>query len=96
MKNIHISSDIIPPGEFKAGISTCWKKVQTSSRPLIISQNGRPTRILVSPAEYDALAYRKQFRESVERGLAAAESGEVYSTVEVKKMRAKKKTFEKI
>jgi hypothetical protein len=36
MKNIRISSDIIPLGEFKTGISTCLKKVQATGHPLIM------------------------------------------------------------
>ena len=95
MKTIHISRDIIPLGEFKAGISSCLRKVQATGQPLIITQNGRPAGVLLSPAEYDALAYRKQFTESVERGLAAAESGEVYGTEEVRTMLAKKKASRK-
>jgi prevent-host-death family protein len=95
MKNILISSDIIPLGEFKAGISACLKKVQTTGQPLIITQNGRPAGVLLSPVEYDALAYRKQFSESVERGLVAAESGEVYGKEEVKTMLSKKKSSRK-
>ena len=89
MKSIQIASDIIPLGEFKAGISSCFKKVQTTGHPLIITQNGRPAGVLLSPVEYDNLVYRKQFIESVEQGLAAAESGKVYSTDEVRKMFAK-------
>lgn len=75
MKSIQIASDIIPLGEFKAGISSCLKKVQATGHPLIITQNGRPAGVLLSPIEYDNLVYRRQFIESVEQGLAAAESG---------------------
>lgn len=49
MKSIRISSDIIPPGEFKSGISTCLKKVQATGQPLIITLNGRPAGVLLSP-----------------------------------------------
>jgi len=95
MKGIKIASDIIPLGEFKTGISACMKKVQATGHPLIITQNGRPAGVLLSPVEYDNLVYRKQFIESVEQGLAAAESGEVYSREEVRKIRAEKRGSEK-
>ena len=95
MKSIKIASDIIPLGEFKTGISAFMKKVQATGHPLIITQNGRPAGVLLSPAEYDNLVYRRQFIESVEQGLAAAESGEVYSTEEIRKMFAEKRAFEK-
>jgi antitoxin YefM len=95
MKNIQIANDIIPLGEFKTGLSACMKKVQATGHPLIITQNGRPAGVLLSPVEYDNLVYRKQFIESVEQGLAAAESGEVYSTEEARKMFAQKRVSEK-
>ena len=95
MKNIRIASDIIPLGEFKSGISSCLKKVQTTGHPLIITQNGRPAGVLLSPEEYDSLVYRKQFIESVEKGLRAVESGEVYSTDEVRARLAEKRASRK-
>ena len=95
MKNIRISSDIIPLGEFKTGISTCLKKVQATGHPLIITQNGRPAGVLLSPEEYDNLVYRKQFTESVEQGLKAEEAGEVYSTGEVRAKLVEKRAARK-
>jgi len=95
MKNIQIASDIIPLGEFKTGLSACMKKVQATGHPLIITQNGRPAGVLLSPVEYDNLVYRKQFIESVEQGLAAAESGKVYNTAEVRKIFAQKRVSQK-
>jgi len=95
MKSIRIASDIIPLGEFKTGLSACLKKVQATGHPLIITQNGRPAGVLLSPAEYDTLVYRKQFVESVEQGLMAAESGEVYSAGEVRKILAEKRAGRK-
>ena len=92
---VHLAEDIIPLGEFKTGISSCLKKVQATGHPLIITQNGRPAGVLLSPVEYDNLVYRKQFIESVEQGLAAAESGGVYSTEEVRKMFAEKRVSKK-
>jgi prevent-host-death family protein len=51
MKNIRVSSKIIPLGEFKTGISTCLKQVQATGHPPIITQNGRPAAVLRSPEE---------------------------------------------
>lgn len=95
MKEIRVSSDIIPLGQFKTGISTCLKRVQTTGHPLIITQNGRPAGVLLSPEEYDKLVYRKQFIASVEQGLMAAEDGEVYGTDEVRARLAEKRVARK-
>jgi prevent-host-death family protein len=53
VKSIKIASDIIPLGEFKTGISACMKKVQATGHSLIITRNGRPAGVLLSPVEYD-------------------------------------------
>jgi prevent-host-death family protein len=95
MKEIRISSDIIQLGEFKTGISTCLKRIQATDHPLIITQNGRPAGVLLSPEEYDKLVHRKQFMESVEQGLTAAEDGEVYVTDEVRATLAEKRAARK-
>jgi len=94
-KEIRVSSDIIPLAEFKTGISTCLKKVQATGHPLIITRNGRPAGVLLSPEEYDKLVCRQQFMESVEQGLMAAVDGEVYGTDEVSAKLAEKKAARK-
>jgi prevent-host-death family protein len=83
MKEINISKDIIPLGEFKAGVSKWLKNIQQTDHPLIITQNGRPAGVLLSPQEYDNLTYKKQFIESVARGIDDAESGKVYLKEEI-------------
>lgn len=84
MKNLNISNDIIPIGEFKTSLSKWIKSVQNTGHPLIITQNGRPAGVLLSPSEYDELMYKKLFIDSVIRGLSDAASGNVYSTNELK------------
>jgi prevent-host-death family protein len=84
MKTFSISNDIVPIAEFKAGISKWFKSIQNTGHPLIITQNGKPAGVLLSPSDYDELVYKKSFLDSVGRGLANAESGQVYSTRELK------------
>jgi antitoxin YefM len=84
MKTISISNDIVPIAEFKAGISKWFKSIQKAGHPLIITQNGKPAGVLLSPGDYDELVYKKAFLDSVSRGISDAESGNVYSTKELK------------
>ncbi len=83
MKQISISNDIVPIGEFKTSISKWLKSIQDTGHPLVITQNGKPAGVLLSPSEYDALVHRKNFIDSINRGLADADSGNVYSTEEL-------------
>lgn len=83
MKNISVANDIVPIAEFKTGISKWFKNLRTSGHPLIITQNGKPSGVLLSPSDYDELVYRKSFLDSVERGLADIDAGKAIRSEEV-------------
>ena len=86
MKKITVSDDIVPVAEFKSGLSRYLKSLRETGHPLIITQNGRPAGVLITPSEYDQLTYKQLFTESVLRGAQEIESGELYSTDEIKEM----------
>ena len=96
MREISVSSDIIPVGEFKASLAKYLKEIQQKKNSLIITQNGKPAGVLISPSEFDELRHTKLFFESVSRGLSDSEKGKTLSTSklrgEVKKLRAKRKS----
>lgn len=83
MKTISVANDIVPIAEFKTSISKWFKLLQNSGHPLIITQKGKPSGVLLSPSDYDELVYRKSFLDSVDRGLSDAENGRTYRTDEV-------------
>ncbi|MBN1893871.1 type II toxin-antitoxin system Phd/YefM family antitoxin [bacterium] len=83
MKRITLSGDIVQVEVFKTGLSRYLKSINKTGRHIIITQNGRPAGVLLSPAQYGDLMYRDSFIESVNRGLADVESGRVFSTEQV-------------
>ncbi|MCF7802459.1 MAG: type II toxin-antitoxin system Phd/YefM family antitoxin [Candidatus Marinimicrobia bacterium] len=84
MKSIDIAHDIIPVGEFKTNISRWLRRLRENQHPVIITQNGRPAGVLITPEEYDRLAYLQAFLASVQQGIAEADAGKIFSTDEVK------------
>ncbi|MBI5375999.1 MAG: type II toxin-antitoxin system Phd/YefM family antitoxin [Candidatus Schekmanbacteria bacterium] len=84
MKTISISNDIVPIAEFKTSISKWFKNLRSEGHPLIITQNGKPAGVLLSPGDYDELVYRKSFLDSVSRGIFDTESGKTHSTAEIR------------
>ena len=84
MKTISISNDIVPIAEFKTSISKWFKNIQNTGHPVIITQNGKPAGVLLSPSDYDELVYRKSFLDSVGRGISDADSGRIYHTEEIR------------
>ncbi|GBD86572.1 antitoxin RelB [bacterium BMS3Abin03] len=84
MKNISVSSDIVPVGEFKASLAKYLREIKNKRNSLIITQNGKPAGVLISPSEFDELRETKLFIDSISRGLSNSERGEVYSTSQLK------------
>lgn len=85
MKNILVSNDIIPVGQFKSGLAKYLKEIQNKRNSLIITQNGKPAGVLISPSEFDDLRQTKLFIESISRGLSDSERGEVLSTSQIRR-----------
>ncbi|MCL4706559.1 type II toxin-antitoxin system prevent-host-death family antitoxin [bacterium] len=92
MKQISIANDIIPVGEFKTGLAKWLKSVRDSGRPLVITQNGRPAGVLLSPEAFDQLGHSKSFKESVQRGLVDAEAQRVFDASQLKQELQKRRS----
>lgn len=84
MKPISIKNDIVPIAEFKTSLSKWFKSLQSTGHPVIITQNGKPAGVLLTPEDYDELVYRKSFLDSVGRGISDADSGRTFSTKELR------------
>jgi len=75
MKALRITEDIIPISEFKSHAAEWLKRVAGRDQPLVITQNGKPAGVLLSPAVCDQLAERALFVAAVQDGLADAKAG---------------------
>jgi len=85
VKDVIISEDIVPIGEFKAHAAQWVKRMKATGQPLIITQNGKPAVVMISPEDYDRVLEKERFFTSIATGLADVESGNTYSTEELKK-----------
>lgn len=85
MKEVQVSDGIVPLGEFKAQAAKFLRRLSESGQPMVITQNGRPAGVLVSPKEFDRIQERQRFVESIAAGMADAEAGRVIDTAELKK-----------
>lgn len=83
MKPIHVSQDIVSLSDFKNHASKMLHQIQVSHRPIIITQNGRPAGVLISPAEFDHFSEQASFIKAVEGGLADVELGRVLTDAEL-------------
>lgn len=84
MKEVQISDGIVPLGEFKAQAAKLLKRIGESGQPMVITQNGRPAGVVMSPQEYDRMQERQRFLESIASGLADAENARTMNTMELR------------
>jgi prevent-host-death family protein len=85
MRILKVSEDVVPVGQFKAQAKKWLARAAETGQPLVITQNGRPAAVMLSPVEYDRLTERERFLRSVEAGLADAEAGRTHTTDEVRR-----------
>lgn len=77
MSNLQISEDILPLGQFKAHASQLLKSINSSNRSIVITQNGKPTAVVLSPSEFDRLNTQALFISAVRQGLNDEQAGRV-------------------
>jgi prevent-host-death family protein len=82
MKVLRISEDVVPVGQFKAEAKKWLARARETGQPLVITQNGRPAAVMLSPSEYDRLTERERFITDVEAGIADADAGRLLTLAE--------------
>jgi prevent-host-death family protein len=85
MKPVRVSRDVVPVGEFKSKTAAWLRHASRTRQPVVITQNGRPAGVLLSPVEFDRLQEQQRFLESVASGLADADAGRVIDTDELRR-----------
>jgi antitoxin YefM len=77
VKSLRISEDILAIGEVKAQLSRVLRQLHETQRPIVVTQNGRPAAVLITPDDFDRLRELDQFLDAVHEGLADSEAGRV-------------------
>lgn len=75
MRAFRVSEDIVPVSQFKTEAAEWLKRCAATGQAVVITQNGKPAGVLVSPSVFDELSERKRFVAAVEEGLRDAETG---------------------
>ena len=86
MKPLRISEDIMSLSDFKNHASKVLSRVQSSKRPIVITQNGKATAVLMSPTEYDQLSEHTRFVTAVYQGLDDVKNDLIYAEEEMDKV----------
>ena len=85
MRKINVAEDIVPIGEFKTHASEFLRHVHATGRPVVITQNGKPAAVVVTPEAFEELGYRELVRTKISAGIASADEGRTRSLEAVEK-----------
>ena len=86
MQNLKLDTDIQPLSQFRAKVSFYFEQVKKTKRPLVITQNGKSSAILLDVAEYQQMVDKLEVLEDIKLAESQVAEGKGISHSEVKKM----------
>ena len=84
MKELKLSEDVVPIAKFKGEAKQWLKKIADTGQTVVLTQNGVPAGVLISPEEFDRFRERQRFLEGLATGIQDAEAGRVVTTKALK------------
>ena len=85
MKTLRVSQDIVPMAEFKGHAAHWFRRIAENNQPVVITQNGKPAGVLLSPVEFDRLVERQRFLQDIATGVADLDASRTMTTDELKR-----------
>ncbi len=83
MKPLQIAEDIVSLARFKASASQVFRQRHREQRPVVITQNGTPAAVLITPEEYDEMQEHRRFLAAIQEGLDDVTAGRTLSDAEL-------------
>ena len=90
MHKIQLDQDIQPLSEFRSKVAFYFDKVKKTKRPLVITQNGKSSAILLDVSEYQSMVDKIEVLEDIRLAEAQIDQGLGISHHEIKKKYSKK------
>ena len=91
MKDIRLHEDVVPIAKFKGQAKQWLKKIADTGQTVVLTQNGVPAGVLISPQEFDRYRERQRFLEGLVAGIRDSEEGRVMNTNVMKTRLAKRR-----
>ena len=80
---LDLETDIQPVSDFRANASVMLKQVRNTGRPLVLTQRGRSTAVLLDIRTYQDLLEEIEVLRDVQRGLDDVAEGRTLSHADV-------------
>lgn len=77
MKPLRLSTDIVTAADLRDQTTPLLRRLAGERRPIVVTEDGRPAAVLITPAEFDRYRETERFIAAVHDGLADAEAGRV-------------------
>ena len=84
MRQINLENDIKPLSEFRANAAKFVKQVKETKRPLILTQHGKSSAVLLDVAAYQALIEKLELIQEIQIGEKQIAEGKYYTHEQVK------------
>jgi len=75
IRDVDVAEGIVPLGRFKANASRLIRGLSSHAHPLVITQNGRPAAVLLSPSAFEEIRAQQRDLAAIAQGLADARAG---------------------
>ncbi len=85
METIKFNEDIYPISKFRTNTAGLIEKVKSTKRPILLTQNGKGTAILLDVKTFDELIEKTEFIIGIAKGLDDIQKGKIISHSEVKR-----------
>lgn len=90
MHKIQLDQDIQPLSEFRSKVAFYFDRIKITKRPLIITQNGKSSAVLLDVSEYQSMVDRLEVLEDIKVAEEQITRGLGMSHQEVKKKFSKR------
>lgn len=84
MHRFKLDKDIKPVSEFRANAAELIEQVKTSGRPLVLTQRGQSTAVLMDVADYEAMVDEIELLRDVRTAVEQIDAGKGLTNREAK------------
>ena len=84
MGQVELESDIIPLSEFRANTAKFLNQIEETKRPLILTQHGKSTAVLLDVASYQTLIEKIELLQEIQIGERQIKEGKLLTHEQVK------------
>ncbi len=84
MQRIQLDKDITPLSEFRSKVATYLDHVHKTKRPLLITQNGKSSAVLMAVSEYEAIIDKIELLQDIHLANSQIEEGKGIPNSEAK------------